>query len=75
MNHMEYAVVYHKTQAGNSASVPDLPGCLATGRTLTLTKRRMREAIAMHLKGMREDGTRIPRPTTQVEQVNVEDAA
>jgi predicted RNase H-like HicB family nuclease len=75
MNHMEYAVVYHKTQTGYSASVPDLPGCIATGRTLSVTKRRMREAIALHLKGMREDGTRIPRPTTQVEQVNVEDAA
>jgi predicted RNase H-like HicB family nuclease len=75
MNKMEYAVVYHKTQTGYSASVPDLPGCIATGRTLPTTKRRMREAITLHLKGMQEDGTRIPRPTTQVEQMEVGDAA
>jgi hypothetical protein len=35
----------------------------------------MREAIQMHLKGMREDGDRIPRPTTLAEQVEVGDAA
>jgi len=75
MNRMEYAAIYHKTRTGYSASVPDLPGCIATGRTLSTTKQRMREAIALHLKGMREDGTRIPRPTTQVEQVEVGDAA
>jgi predicted RNase H-like HicB family nuclease len=75
MSNMEYAVIYAKTGTGYSAHVPDLPGCIATGRTLATTKRRMREAIALHLKGMREDGTRIPRPTTQVEQVEVGDAA
>jgi predicted RNase H-like HicB family nuclease len=72
---MDYAVVYHKTQTGYSASVPDLPGCIATGRTLPTIKRRMREAIALHIQGMREDGIRIPRPTTQVERVEVGDAA
>jgi predicted RNase H-like HicB family nuclease len=58
----------HKTQTGYSASVPDLPGCIATGRTLPTIKRRMREAIAMHIQGMREDGIQIPRSTTLVER-------
>ena len=75
MSTMEYAVIYAKTRTGYSAHVPDLPGCIATGRTLATTQRRMREAIALHLKGMREDGEHIPRPTTQVEHVEVGDAA
>jgi predicted RNase H-like HicB family nuclease len=75
MNKMNYAVIYHQTGTGYSASVPDLPGCMAAGRTLAITRRLMREAVALHLKGMREDGIRIPRPTTIAEQVDVVDAA
>ena len=75
MRTMEYAVIYAKTRTGYSAHVPDLPGCIATGRTLAVAQRRMREAIQMHLRGMREDGDRIPRPTTLVEQVEIVDAA
>ena len=75
MSTMEYAVIYAKTRTGYSAHVPDLPGCIATGRTLAVTQRRMREAIQMHLRGMREDGDPIPRPTTLVEQVEIVDAA
>ena len=72
---MEYAVIYERTRTGWGAYPPDLPGCGATGRTLAITKRRIREAIALHLKGMREDGELIPRPTTRVEHVDVGDAA
>jgi predicted RNase H-like HicB family nuclease len=75
MNTMEYAVIIAKTGTGYSAHVPDLPGCIATGRTLATTRKRMREALALHLKGMREDGIQIPRPTTLAEQVDVDDAA
>ena len=45
------------------ASVPDLPGCVATGRTIDVALRRIEEAIALHLAGMRKDGLRPPRPT------------
>lgn len=72
---MHYAVIFEKSRTGYGAYVPDLPGCVATGRTLELTRRRIQGAIRLHLKGMREDGTRIPRPTTRVEQVEVGDAA
>ncbi|MDI6809040.1 MAG: type II toxin-antitoxin system HicB family antitoxin [Candidatus Eisenbacteria bacterium] len=44
------------------ASVPDLPGCVATGRTIDVALRRIQGAIELHLRGMREDGQRIPRP-------------
>jgi predicted RNase H-like HicB family nuclease len=61
----KYTAIYAKTNTGYSAHVPDLPGCIATGRTLELTKRRMRGAVALHLQGMREDGESTPQPTTQ----------
>lgn len=44
------------------ASVPDLPGCVATGRTIDAVLRRIERAIALHLKGIRADGRTPPRP-------------
>lgn len=48
------------------ASAPDLPGCVATGKTLETTLRRMQESIALHLQGLREDGLKIPAPRRRV---------
>lgn len=69
---MKYAVIYEKTGTGYSAYVPDLPGCITTGRTLEETERLMREAIEFHLAGMREDGEPIPEPTTRAGMLPVE---
>jgi predicted RNase H-like HicB family nuclease len=44
--------------------VPDLAGCVSTGRTIEETERNIREAIEFHLDGMREDGSPVPEPTT-----------
>ena len=44
------------------ASVPDLPGCVATGKTIDVTLRRIQIAIELHLWGMRGDGLQPPRP-------------
>jgi predicted RNase H-like HicB family nuclease len=54
-----------------SAYVPDLPGCVATGETLQETGQAIREAIELHLEGLRQDGLAIPHPTIQVEYVEV----
>ena len=74
MSRVEYAVIFEKTRTGYGAYAPDLPGCIATGRTLAEARKFMREAIAMHVKGMREDGLPIPNPTVIVEQVHVDAA-
>ncbi len=68
---MKYAVLYEKTATGYSAHVPDLPGCIAAGPTLEETERLMREAIAMHLRGMREDGEPVPAPSTIADYITV----
>lgn len=66
-----YAVVIEKAESNYAAYVPDLPGCVATGTTVEETERLLREAITLHLEGMREDGVAIPEPSSVVEYVEV----
>lgn len=60
INIMRYAVVIEKAENNYAAYVPDLLGCVATGETVEETEREIREAIDLHLRGMREDGVPIP---------------
>jgi predicted RNase H-like HicB family nuclease len=48
------------------ASVPDLPGCVATGKTIDAALRRIEGAIELHVRGLREDGIRVPPPRHRV---------
>jgi len=57
-------VIIEKAKSNFSVYSPDLPGCVATGDTKDETLQRMREAIAMHLKGLREDDFPIPPALT-----------
>jgi len=68
---MRYAIVIEKVEGNYSAYVPDLPGCVATGATVAEVETQIREAIAFHVEGMREDGLPIPPPSSQVEYVDV----
>jgi predicted RNase H-like HicB family nuclease len=68
---MRYAIVIEKAEGNYSAYVPDLPGCVATGATVAEAEAEIREAIAFHLEGMRENGLAIPVPQSQVEYVEV----
>jgi predicted RNase H-like HicB family nuclease len=68
---MRYAVVIEKAEGNYSAYVPDLPGCVATGATVEEVESEIREAIAFHLDGMREDGIPIPAPTSKVEYIEL----
>jgi predicted RNase H-like HicB family nuclease len=68
---MRYAIVIEKAENNYSAYVPDLPGCIATGRTAIEVESEIREAIAFHVEGMREDGLPIPAPASRVDYVDV----
>ncbi len=63
----QYLVVIERADGNLSAYSPDLPGCVATGRDLDEVRRRMAEAIRMHLEGMREDGMPAPEPSARAE--------
>ena len=66
---MRYVMIIEKGERNYSAYLPDLPGCIVTGKTLKEIKQLMREAVELHLRGMREDGLPIPEPTSLVEYV------
>lgn len=52
-----YVILIGPTLDGHfGAWAPDLPGCIALGDTVEETEREMRDAIAFHLDGLREDG-------------------
>jgi len=74
MTKYRYLVVVEKAKGNYSAYVPDLPGCVTTGKTLAEIHRNMQEAIELHLEGMRRSGEPIPEPaetTTEFVDVNV----
>lgn len=68
---MRYAIVIEKAEKNYAAYVPDLPGCVATGKTVEETEQQIREAIEFHIRGMREDGLPIPDPSSQVDYVEI----
>jgi predicted RNase H-like HicB family nuclease len=68
---MRYAIVIENAGGNYSAYVPDLPGCIATEETLAGAEQAIREAIELHLDGLREEGVPIPPPSSRVEYVEV----
>jgi predicted RNase H-like HicB family nuclease len=60
----KYLIVIEETNTGFSAYSPDLDGCVSTGATREEVEQNMREAIAFHLDGLREEGQAVPEPRT-----------
>lgn len=67
----KFLIIIEKGKRNYSAYAPDLPGCVATGRTLEEVKANMQGAIAMHLEGMMEDHEAIPVPQTTADYLEV----
>jgi predicted RNase H-like HicB family nuclease len=66
---MRYAIVIEKAEGNFSAYVPDLPGCIATGATVSEVEQEMREAIRFHIDGLKADGLPVPQATSIAEYV------
>jgi predicted RNase H-like HicB family nuclease len=71
----EYAVIFERAESNWAAYVPDLPGCVTTGKTLDETEGNSREAISGHLATLREFGEPIPEPTSVARQIEITPAA
>jgi predicted RNase H-like HicB family nuclease len=67
----KYLVVFEKANNNYSAFSPDLPGCIATGKTRSEVEKNIKEAIAFHVEGLREDNLPIPEPKSFTEYVEV----
>jgi predicted RNase H-like HicB family nuclease len=60
---MNYPIVIHKDRDSDfGVSVPDLPGCFSAGKTIDEAVEMAREAIALHLEGLIEEGQPVPQP-------------
>ena len=65
-------VIVEKAKGNFSAYCPDLPGCIATGKTRDEFLPRMKEAIKLHLEGMREDNIPVPKIKSFAEYISLE---
>jgi predicted RNase H-like HicB family nuclease len=68
---VKYTVIIEKAGGNYSAYVPDLPGCVSVGDTVEETEQNIREAIAFHIRGLRDEGLDVPEPTSIAAQVEV----
>lgn len=66
-----FLVVIEKADNNYSAYSPDLPGCIATGKTREETELHMHEAIEMHVRGLQEDNLPIPESHSSAEYVAI----
>ncbi|NVO02270.1 MAG: type II toxin-antitoxin system HicB family antitoxin [Bacteroidetes bacterium] len=64
---VKYVIIFEKTETGFCAYVPDLPGCIATGKTRNSVEKNILDAIRFHLEGLKEENIKIPLSTTNAE--------
>jgi predicted RNase H-like HicB family nuclease len=68
---MKYAIVIERGPTSYGATVPDLPGCVAIGDTLSEVHGLIRDAIDAHVEFLRDEGQPVPPAATLVEYVEV----
>ena len=71
---MRYMVVIEAGDVSWGAHVPDLPGCIAVGETRDEVIGLIRQAIALHIDGLKREGLPVPKPISEGEFVDVEAA-
>ncbi len=69
---MQYLVVIERGSTSYGAYVPDLPGCVAVGESQAEVEVLIREAIEIHIEGLREHGEAIPEPTSTSQLVTID---
>ena len=68
----KFLIVLERANGNYSAYSPDLPGCVATGKTQSETEQNMYEAVKMHVQGLIEDRKPIPKSEAISEYIVVE---
>jgi predicted RNase H-like HicB family nuclease len=68
---VKYLIIIEKAQKNYSAFSPDLPGCVATGKTRAAAESNMKKAIELHVRGLRLDNQPLPEPRSFAEYVNI----
>ncbi len=68
---MKYLVIIEKIKNNYSAYLPDVSGCIATGKTIEETKNNIKEALLIHLEGLKNDGLPSPEARSKVDYIAV----
>ncbi|NQS97069.1 MAG: type II toxin-antitoxin system HicB family antitoxin [candidate division Zixibacteria bacterium] len=67
----KYLVIIEKAENNYSAYLPDLPRCVAAGKTIEETEKLIHKAVQLHIKGMKEDNLPIPEASTVAKYIAV----
>jgi predicted RNase H-like HicB family nuclease len=67
----EYYVIFEWAGTNYSAYVPDLPGCISTGKTIEETEINIKEAIELYIETLKEDDQPIPEPSINAKPIYV----
>ena len=67
----EYTVIYEHTENNWTAYSPDVPGCMATGKTRKEAERNYRDALTFHFEGLKEEGLPIPESTSETGRISI----
>ena len=67
---MKYTVVIEKAPDNYAAYAPDLPGCVAAAETKEEVMTLMRQAVALHIEALRQEGVPVPQPQAWAELVD-----
>lgn len=70
-----YLIIIESTDTGYSAYSPDVPGCIATGKSRSEVEQHMKEAIRFHLHGLQEEGLPLPVPRTDAAYCDIGEPA
>jgi predicted RNase H-like HicB family nuclease len=68
---VKYLVVIEKGRRSFGAHVPDLPGCVAAGKTRAQVLKLIKEAIELHIEALKEAGQRVPPPHSEARVIRV----
>ena len=68
---MKILIIVAQTATGYSAYAPDLPGCIATGKTRVQVEKEMRAAVEFHIDGLRSQGLLPPQSHSYATVVEV----
>lgn len=71
---MRYMVIVEEGSTSFGAYVPDLPGCAVVGMSRDEVLTLIREAIELHLEGLREQGHSVPQPHSTSVLVDIQAA-
>lgn len=59
---MQYTVIVHNAdEGGHWVEVPSLPGCFSQGETIDEAMSNIKEAIELHIQGLKDEGQEIPK--------------